>query len=99
MSSKASALGPLQQFLADARVSEVMVNGSGSVWVERAGALVGTESHLSAVEVEALIERVYVTLGRWVDRTSTIDDSRLAYGVRVLAGHARVSYRRTHHML
>ena len=70
MSSKASALGPLQQFLADAHVSEVMVNGSGSVWIERAGALVVTDAHLSAVEVEALIERVLGPLGRRVDRSS-----------------------------
>jgi pilus assembly protein CpaF len=83
MSSKASALGPLQQFLADAHVSEVMVNGSGSVWVERAGALVATESHLSAVEVEALIERVLGPLGRRVDRSSPFADGRLADGSRV----------------
>lgn len=43
MSSKASALGPLQHLLADVHVSEVMVNGSGAVWVERAGRLVATE--------------------------------------------------------
>jgi pilus assembly protein CpaF len=83
MSSKASALGPLQQFLADAHVSEVMVNGSGSVWVERAGALVATESHLSALEVEALIERVLGPLGRRVDRSSPFADGRLADGSRV----------------
>ena len=83
MSTKASALGPLQQFLADAHVSEVMVNGSGCVWVERAGALVATESHLSAVEVEALIERVLGPLGRRVDRSSPFADGRLADGSRV----------------
>ena len=83
MSSKASALGPLQQFLADAHVSEVMVNGSGSVWIERAGALVATDAHLSAVEVEALIERVLGPLGRRVDRSSPFADGRLADGSRV----------------
>ena len=83
MSSKASALGPLQHLLADAHVSEVMVNGSGAVWVERAGALVATDSHLSAVEVEALIERVLGPLGRRVDRSSPFADGRLADGSRV----------------
>ncbi|MEO8696611.1 MAG: ATPase, T2SS/T4P/T4SS family [Acidimicrobiales bacterium] len=83
MSSKASALGPLQQFLADAHVSEVMVNGSGAVWIERAGALVATDAHLSAVEVEALIERVLGPLGRRVDRSSPFADGRLADGSRV----------------
>ena len=83
MPSRASALGPLQHLLADAHVSEVMVNGSGAVWVERAGALVATESHLSAVEVEALIERVLGPLGRRVDRSSPFADGRLADGSRV----------------
>jgi Flp pilus assembly CpaF family ATPase len=50
MSPQVSALGPLQHFLADAHVGEVMVNGSGAVWIERAGALVATDAHLSAVE-------------------------------------------------
>jgi len=83
MSSRSSALGPLQHLLADARVSEVMVNGTGTVWVERAGALVVTDSHLSAVEVEALIERVLGPLGRRVDRSSPFADGRLADGSRV----------------
>ena len=81
--STSSALGPLQHLLADAQVSEVMVNGSGAVWVERAGALVATEAHLSAVEVEALIERVLGPLGRRVDRASPFADGRLADGSRV----------------
>jgi pilus assembly protein CpaF len=83
MSSKLSALGPLQHLLADAHVSEVMVNGSGTVWVERAGALAATDSHLSAIEVEALIERVLGPLGRRVDRSSPFADGRLADGSRV----------------
>jgi len=83
MSYKSSALGPLQHLLADAHVSEVMVNGSGTVWVERAGALVATDAHLSAIEVEALIERVLGPLGRRVDRSSPFADGRLADGSRV----------------
>ena len=81
--SKSSALGPLQHLLADAHVSEVMVNGSGAVWVERAGALVATDARLSAVEIEALIERVLGPLGRRVDRASPFADGRLADGSRV----------------
>ena len=81
--STSSALGPLQHLLADAHVSEVMVNGSGAVWVERAGALVATDARLSAVEIEALIERVLGPLGRRVDRASPFADGRLADGSRV----------------
>ena len=83
MAPPSSALGPLQHLLADARVSEVMVNGSGIVWVERDGALVVTESRLTALEVEVLIERVLGPLGRRVDRSSPFADGRLADGSRV----------------
>src|SRR3954470_15586727 len=34
---RAPGLGPLEPLLADPRVDEVMVNGPGEVWVERAG--------------------------------------------------------------
>src|SRR3954465_13413886 len=33
----ATGLGPLEPLLSDPRVDEVMVNGSGEVWVERGG--------------------------------------------------------------
>ena len=83
MPPPSSALGPLQHLLADARISEVMVNGSGVVWVERDGALAITESRLTALEVEVLIERVLGPLGRRVDRSSPFADGRLADGSRV----------------
>jgi pilus assembly protein CpaF len=73
----------LQHLLADTRVSEVMVNGTGIVWVERDGALVATESRLTALEVEVLIERVLGPLGRRVDRSAPFADGRLADGSRV----------------
>ena len=83
MPPSTSALGPLQHLLADARVSEVMVNGSGVVWVERDGALEVTESRLTELEVEVLIERVLGPLGRRVDRSAPFADGRLADGSRV----------------
>jgi pilus assembly protein CpaF len=83
MPTSSSALGPLQHLLADARVSEVMVNGSGTIFIERDGALVDTRSQLSAGELEVLIERVLGPLGRRVDRASPFADGRLPDGSRV----------------
>ena len=39
VAARATGLGPLEPLLADAAVTEVMVNGRGPVWVERAGRL------------------------------------------------------------
>jgi pilus assembly protein CpaF len=60
-----------------------MVNGSGTVWVERDGALVDARAQLTPTEVEVLIERVLGPLGRRVDRSSPFADGRLPDGSRV----------------
>jgi pilus assembly protein CpaF len=78
-------LGPLEPLLEDPAVSELMVNGGGAVWVERAGSLERVEVELSEHEVLAVIERVLAPLGRHVDRLRPIVDARLADGSRVHA--------------
>jgi pilus assembly protein CpaF len=80
-----SGLGPLEPLLADAAVTEVMVNGPGPVWVERAGGLQRTEVVLSAPTIEHLIEKVVAPLGLRVDRASPLVDARLPDGSRVNA--------------
>jgi len=39
VNSRVSGLGVLDQFLADPTIDEVMVNGAGDLWIERAGRL------------------------------------------------------------
>jgi pilus assembly protein CpaF len=78
-------LGPLDPLLADPSVTEVMVNGPGPVWVERAGALVRTAVVLDAATVHHLIERVVGPLGLRADRASPLVDARLPDGSRVNA--------------
>src|SRR4051794_4597221 len=46
-----TGLGPLESLLADPAVTEIMVNGSGPVWVERAGQLEPTGITLTAPTV------------------------------------------------
>ena len=58
-------------FNADAAVSEVMVNGTGDVWVERGGRLQRTDVLLDAATTGHLIERVPRAVAR---------HSRLAVG-------------------
>jgi pilus assembly protein CpaF len=78
-------LGPLEPFLADSEVSEVMVNGGGTVWVERRGRLERTPLLLDGATVEHLIEKVIAPLGLRADRASPLVDARLPDGSRVHA--------------
>ena len=81
----ARGLGVLDPLLADPTVSEVMVNGPGPVWVERAGRLERVAVHLDRVTIEHLIERVVGPLGLRIDRSSPLVDARLPDGSRVNA--------------
>jgi pilus assembly protein CpaF len=80
-----AGLGPLEPLLADADVTEVMVNGPGPVWVEKAGCLLRTDVVLSTPVIEHLIEKVVAPLGLRVDRSSPLVDARLPDGSRVNA--------------
>jgi pilus assembly protein CpaF len=80
----ATGLGPLEPLLADPTVDEVMVNGPGSVYVERAGQVerVGVE-FAGEAELMHAIERVLAPLGRRVDEAAPLCDARLPDGSRV----------------
>ena len=79
-------LGPLEPLLADAQVTDVLVNGHDEVWVERAGELVRTAVSFSGPEaVVAAVERVIAPLGLRLDRASPAVDARLPDGSRLHA--------------
>ena len=81
----ASGLGPLETFLQDPAVTDVMVNGDGRVWIESSGSLIETAAKLSHAQTLRLIERVVAPLGLRVDRLNAAVDARLADGSRVHA--------------
>jgi len=78
-------LGPIDALLADDAVSDVMVNGDGSVWIERAGALARTDIRFDAPDVYRMIERIVAPLGLRADPGSPIVDARTPDGCRVHA--------------
>jgi pilus assembly protein CpaF len=78
-------LGPLEPLLDDPQVTDVMVNGDGRVWIDRAGRLEATGLVLDERVSLHLIERVLAPLGRHVDRSAPIVDARLHDGSRVHA--------------
>jgi len=83
VAARAGGLGPLEPLLTDLSITEVMVNGGGAVWVERAGSLSRTDLALAPAEVELLVERIVGPLGLRADRTCPVADARLPDGSRV----------------
>ena len=79
-------LGELAPLLRDERVSEVMVNGTRGVWIERDGKLERTGIRFAdADEILVLIERLVAPLGRRIDLANPLVDARLPDGSRVHA--------------
>jgi pilus assembly protein CpaF len=78
--------GPIQYLLDDADVSEIMVNRSDRVYVERKGKLIETKVKFENDDhVLRIIERIISPLGRRVDAESPMVDARLPDGSRVNA--------------
>jgi pilus assembly protein CpaF len=79
-------LGPLEPLLRDAAISDILVNGPKTVYVERGGQLeqlpvqFHDEKHLLQI-----VQRIASRVGRRVDETSPMVDARLADGSRVNA--------------
>ena len=79
-------LGPLEPLLADATVTEIIVNGPRQVYVERKGLLWPTEVTLrDRAHIMRLIEKIVEPLGRRIDEGSPMVDARLPDGSRVNA--------------
>jgi pilus assembly protein CpaF len=84
VAERSFGLGPLEPLLGDPAVDEVMVNGPGTVWVERAGRLEATAvSFEDGAQLRHAIERILAPLGRRVDEAEPLVDARLPDGSRV----------------
>ncbi|HLM65504.1 MAG TPA: CpaF family protein [Acidimicrobiales bacterium] len=81
--ARIGGVGPLEPLLADPAVTDVLVNGPGAVWVERAGRLASTPVVLDRKAIALLVERVVAPLGLRADRSTPIVDARLPDGSRV----------------
>ncbi|MFT4264881.1 MAG: CpaF family protein [Nocardioides sp.] len=79
-------LGPIEPFLRDPEVSEVMVNGADDIWLERRGKLVHAEATFSdEAHLRRTIDKIVSRIGRRVDESSPMVDARLQDGSRVNA--------------
>ena len=86
LADEALGLGPLERFLADATISEIMVVDPSTIYVEQSGKLVRADARFTDDErVRAVIERIVTPLGRRIDESSPLVDARLKDGSRVNA--------------
>ena len=83
---EALALGPLEDLLADESVSEIMINGHDTIYVEKNGKLTLSEyTFTSAQQLMGVTERILAPIGRRIDEKSPYTDARLQDGSRVHA--------------
>ena len=79
-------LGPIEPLMADPTVSDILVNGSAAVYVERFGKLERTSVRFSSHDhVFRIIEKIVSRIGRRIDESSPMVDARLPDGSRVNA--------------
>ncbi len=83
---EAIGLGLLEPLLADATVTEIMVNASNEIFVERLGRLEQVPMAFTSDQtVLGIIERIVAPIGRRIDESSPMVDARLKDGSRVNA--------------
>ena len=81
-----TGLGPLEPLLADTTISDIMVNGFNTVYVERFGKLELTNVRFrDNAHLQQIIVRIVSRVGRRIDESSPIADARLPDGARVNA--------------
>jgi pilus assembly protein CpaF len=81
---EALGLGVLEPLLEDASITEIMVNGPDSIFVERAGRVEQLPMRFASNEqLMQTIERIVSTVNRRVDESNPMVDARLPSGERV----------------
>ncbi|MBY0507976.1 MAG: CpaF family protein [Bryobacteraceae bacterium] len=79
-------LGPLEALFKDPTISDILVNGYDSVYVERNGIMQETSVRFKdQAHVRLIIDRIVSNIGRRIDESSPIVDARLGDGSRVCA--------------
>jgi pilus assembly protein CpaF len=79
-------LGPLEAFLRDPTVSDILVNTHNQIYIERFGKLERTEARFKDDEhLRKIIGKIVSPLGRRIDESSPMVDARLPDGSRVNA--------------
>ncbi len=84
--NEALGLGPLEELLADADVTDIMVNNKDEIYIEKNGKIIHTnKKFMSNQQVRLVIERIIAPLGRRIDESVPMVDARLPDGSRINA--------------
>lgn len=82
--NEAFGLGPLELLVAQDDITEIMVNGPRTIYIERQGRVErSAERFTDQGQLMNVIDRIVAPLGRRVDESSPYVDARLADGSRV----------------
>lgn len=74
----------LQEFLEDEQITEIMINGTQNIFIEKAGRIIQSDKRfLSRDKLEDVIQQIVAGSNRLVNEASPIADARLADGSRV----------------
>ena len=77
-------LGPLEEWLNDPHISEIMINGTESIYIENNGLITRLPSPFhDANSIMRIVDRILSPLGRRVDEKSPYVDGRLPDGSRI----------------
>jgi pilus assembly protein CpaF len=77
-------LGPLESLFADDEISDIMINGAGTIYIEKRGQLEQTKVRFANEQhLLKIIQKIVSAVGRRVDETSPMVDARLSDGSRV----------------
>lgn len=76
--------GPLEEFLENTEITEIMVNGYNTIYVEKFGKLYLTDrKFLNKAHLRRIIDKIVAQIGRRVDESVPMVDARLPDGSRV----------------
>src|SRR5262245_13105978 len=76
-------LGPLENLMRDPTISDIMINGPKTIYVERKGRLARSEIVFSDEKhLLQIVQRIANRVGRRVDETSPMVDARMSDGSR-----------------
>ncbi|MDH4139159.1 MAG: CpaF family protein [Coriobacteriia bacterium] len=78
--------GPIQEYLDDPEITEVMVNNASTIYIERLGKIYPASGRfIDEAHLLRIIDKIVAQVGRRIDESSAMVDARLPDGSRVNA--------------